>query len=142
MDRPYRRSGRIAAAFAGLNALIIGIVHFALPGYGYRAADLAEIPLLQREHFVYLGTYAIGSFLIAFGVMTLRFARGPASGDAALFFGLMSGVWALRTVLELLYPVALPLFVVATPHPALLTTTALVTLAYLWAFAAVMRARS
>lgn len=130
----------LATRFAGLMALAIGIAHFFMPSLGYAPDDLAAIPAPQRAHFVFLGTYAIAFFLLAFAVMTLLANRETPSPLMTVFLGLMVVVWPARLILELIYPVELFLFFTDDPHPLLLTALALICAAYLIGFALHLRA--
>ncbi|MEO1564444.1 MAG: hypothetical protein AAFR98_13490 [Pseudomonadota bacterium] len=123
-----------ATNISGVLVLLIGTAHFAMPRFGYNPATLSAIPDIQRDHFVYLGTYAIGCFLVAFGILTLVAGRGDRSFFERAFFGVMVAVWGMRVVLEVLYPVNLPLFFLTNPHPVLLSVIALIWLGYLFGF--------
>lgn len=121
---------RYAVRISGLLVLLIGLAHFVMPSLGYDAGDLAVIPEAQRDHFVYLGTYAIGTFLVSFGVLTLLADPCRPSRLEKVFFALMAFVWGARFVLELLYPVDLSLFILSNPHPVLLATVLLIWAGY------------
>lgn len=124
----------IATRISGLLVLAIGLAHFVLPTLGYSAADLEAIPALQRDHFVYLGTYSIAFFLVSFGVMTLLADRHAPNRPITVFLGLMVIVWCARLVLELLYPVELSLFFVPKPHPMLIATLTVIAAGYIVGF--------
>lgn len=55
---------------AGGLLLLIGVGHMFMPEWGYAPSAVAGMADLVEEHFYYLGTYAIGSFLLAFGIMS------------------------------------------------------------------------
>lgn len=115
---------------SGFLVLLIGVAHFAMPSFGYTVDALTEIPEVQREHFVYLGTYAIGTFLVAFGILTLICDPISHSFMERTFVGLMAIVWSLRLVLELIFPVNLSLFFLSAPHLPLLFVLSLILLGY------------
>lgn len=121
------------AALAGLMILPIALGHFVMPTLGYDAGDILAIPALQRDHFVYLGTYAIGSFLLAMSGLTLYFAVRAPGPEALVFFRVMAAVWVGRVLLEFLYPVDLRIFFLARPHGVLLAVTGLIAAGYLLA---------
>ncbi len=54
----------------GLVVIAIGLAHFFLPTFGYDPAIPAAMDAGSGAHFFYLGTYAIGGFLIAFGIIS------------------------------------------------------------------------
>jgi len=119
------------ALFAGLMILPVALGHFLLPTHGYAPSDIQAVPTLQRDHFVYLGTYAIGSFLLAMSGLTLYFALRPPTPEARVFFAVMAAVWVLRVVLEFVFPVDLPIFFLAQPHGVLVVVTGLIAAGYL-----------
>ncbi len=120
---------------SGFMVLAIGLAHFVMPTFGYSAGALAAIPEMQRDHFVYLGTYAIGTFLIAFGVMTLLTDANRRSPLETVFLGLMVVVWGARLMLEFVYPVDLSLFLLSNPHPMLVLSIVLIWIGYIAGFA-------
>lgn len=125
----------LAGRLAGGAVLAIGLSHFVMPSWGYAADDIAAVPDLQRDHFVYLGTYAIGSFLVSFGALSLIADARRGDRFETVFFGLMTAVWAGRLGLEAIYPVDLPLFFLARPHAVLSAAIALIFLGYAIGFA-------
>ena len=133
------RLARLATRIAGLMVLAIGLAHFAMPGFGYAPEALAAIPEAQRNHFVYLGTYAIGTFLVSFGVITLVADPGGRSRLEKVFYGSMAIVWGVRLALEFVYPVDLSLFFVARPHPMLVLAVAVIWAGYLAGLIACLR---
>ena len=119
---------------SGFMILMIGTAHFFMPSLGYDADTIASIPALPRDHFVYLGTYAIGTFLISFAIMTLLVPISKPSRADIIFLGLMAAVWLIRMFLEMIYPVELSLFFIDNPHPVLLATIAFIFVSYALAF--------
>jgi hypothetical protein len=80
----------------GVVALAVGAAHFLLPTLGYDQELLQSVPKVPRDHFVYLGTYAIGIFLVIAGVMSLFFAQLHGGTGARLFAGAQAAFWAAR----------------------------------------------
>jgi hypothetical protein len=115
---------------AGLATLAIGIAHFFLPRLGYDASVPASMNATTAAHFYYLGTYAIGGFLCAFGVLSLGVSKLKNDFAAGAFATVMAAVWAWRTVLEIVYPVNLQLFFLAKPTVVLLPIIAALALIY------------
>lgn len=116
---------------AGFLVLAIGLAHFVMPSLGYAPDALAAIPDAQRDHFVYLGTYAIGTFLVTFGILTLLSGHGQHGRLETAFFGLMVFVWGARLVLEFIYPVDLSLFFLDEPHLPLAGAVFVILLGYM-----------
>jgi len=114
---------------AGTIVCLIGGAHLFLPTHGYARAATDGFAPAAREHFYFLGTYAIAGFLLSLGALSLVFSRLPGPQTRA-FAGVMTLLWSARFVLELAYPVDLALFGVARPHPLLLGTLASLVLLY------------
>ncbi len=125
----------IALKTSGLIVLAVGLAHFAMPTLGYAPEVIAAVPEDQRDHFVYLGTYAIGMFLVSFAIMTLLVDPTHTDGLHRIFLGLMVMVWGTRIVLELIYPVKLSLFFLSNPHPVLVAALLMIWAGYVSAFA-------
>jgi hypothetical protein len=104
---------------AGGLLLLIGIGHMFMPEWGYAPSVVAGMTAVVEAHFYHLGTYAIGSFLMAFGIMSLVHARQPDSATTHAFTTVMGLVWVFRVALEFQYPVRLTIFVLHDPHPVL-----------------------
>jgi hypothetical protein len=114
----------------GLVVIAIGLAHFFLPTFGYDPAIPAAMDPGSGAHFFYLGTYAIGGFLIAFGIISLYTSKLADTRTAALFAGLMALMWGWRTALEIIYPVELRLFILDRPTLVLLPALAALTIVY------------
>jgi hypothetical protein len=126
---------------AGAIALAIGAAHFLLPTFGYDQDLLRSIPKVARDHFVFLGTYAIGIFLIIAGVLSLFFAQVGAGTGAQLFAGAQAAFWAARIVLEMMFPSRLQIFFLSDPPIALCAVSAVALAGYAIAFIAATHAR-
>lgn len=124
---------------SGLLVMAIGIAHFFMPVFGYDAKDLAEVPYVQRNHFVNLGAYMIGSFLVSFAVMTFMVDIRKPNVKVLVFLGLMVFVWAWRVVLELIFPANLPLFLLTNDHIGLMVVLPIIWIGYLVAFVQTFR---
>lgn len=122
-------SWSIPLRVAGSIVLCIGLAHLAMPTWGYDPAVAEAFTAQSRAHFYDLGTYAIGSFLIALGTLSLAFSRRP-SPEAATYCVAMTVLWSTRFGLELLFPVDLSLFFVARPHPVLAVVIGLLAVLY------------
>lgn len=123
-------------SIGGAIALVLGTAHFFLPNWGYDGLVLQSIPEIPRDHFVYLGTYAIGLFLVSVGVMSFHFAKLGGSQTAKLFAALQAAFWAARVLLEVRYPSHLQIFFLSEPPFALGAIGALAFVSYSAAFIA------
>ncbi len=96
---------------AGAIEIAVGLLHFAMPEFAYRAKGFS---LLQQSEidFVTLVIFSVGILLIAFGSLTMLFAKKIESTVELLYYYLMikTVLWTARVVLELLYPVNLRMF--------------------------------
>ena len=120
----------VSLRVAGVLVTTIGVGHIFMPTFGYRGAVPSGMEPAIREHFYFLGTYAICCFLLGFGVLTLMASKEPRARATQLFSGVMTGVWAFRFVLELRYPVSVPIFFLEDPHPSLMVILATITGAF------------
>lgn len=106
--RRLRTAGYISAIGA-VFVLAMGLIHFPM-AYGlvsepsYQALGPAAMDLLI------LLCLCVGILLVFVGVLSLVFARRLRAGNAAarVFFVGMGGLFLARTVLELMFPVAVP----------------------------------
>lgn len=109
----------VSLRMAGGLLLLIGVGHMFMPEWGYAPSAVAGMSDLVEEHFYHLGTYAIGSFLLAFGIMSFVHARQPGSESTLAFTAVMGLVWVFRVALEFHYPVRVRIFMLHNPHPVL-----------------------
>jgi hypothetical protein len=132
MTAPSRRLllATIALRLAGALVLAIGLGHVFMPTIGYAPEATVDMSTETKDHFYYLGTYAICAFLLSFGVLAFWFSRDVRSRDARFFAAVMTAVWSARLALELRYPVAVRLFVLDHPHPVLLAVIGVIVAAF------------
>ena len=109
---------------------------FCLPGWGYDGLLLQSIPEVPRNHFVHLGTYAIGMFLLCVSAMSFHFAQLGSNLTARLFAALQAIFWAGRILLELLFPSHLQIFFLGDPPVALAMIGVIACASYSMAFIA------
>ncbi len=131
-----------AVALRAGGALVtgIGLAHLAMPVWGYDPAVVEALAPATRAHFLDLATYAIATFLLAFGGLSFALSRRP-SPEAGVFCAVMSVVWSVRLGLELRFPVEVSLFSVPAPHLPLLAVIGLVAALYVAATALLLRDR-
>ena len=129
----YRWGLRLAGALV----LVIAVGHAFLPTLGYPPSASAKITGAARDHFYYLGTYAIGVFLLGFAVLAFVHSTRPPNLTFPL---VMTAVWTVRLVLELAYPVDIPILVL--DRPTMVITPVIITIAVAFATAAVAGAAS
>lgn len=132
MNRPGFRA--IGYRTGGTIALVIGVAHFFLPTWGYDGALLETVPEAPRDHFVYLGTYAIGMFLLIAGTMSIHLSGVAATSTTTLFALLQTAFWAGRFVLEVSFPSRLRIFFLSEPAAALMLVSVVACVSYAVAF--------
>lgn len=101
---------------AGIIEMLAGLAHFAMPHFVYQPKGFSF--LTQNEkHFIALGIFAVGILLIAFGILTILFSLKVDIKNELLFFYtiIKSFLWFARIILEILYPVKIPLFLMEQP---------------------------
>jgi hypothetical protein len=130
---------------AGTLVSLIAIGHIFMPAFGYADAVTSGMPVPVKEHFYYLGTYAICTFLFAFATLTFYHARTAGTPAALVFSATMAVVWWLRVALEFSYPVDVPIFFLDRPHPVLVPVLLIIAIAFTaaaWSAAAGRASRS
>lgn len=121
---------RIPMLIGGIFTFIIGVGHIFLPSMGYdKSVPLSMEPEVS-EHFYYLGTYAICSFLLALGAISIYFSRIKLSQQTVVISFILALVWIARAVFEFIYPVMLKIFMLDTPHSILKLVTSFIALLY------------
>ncbi len=128
-NHPYNLT-QWALSLGGLLTFAIGVMHIFMPEFGYDASVPQSMDTEVANHFYYLGTYAIASFLLTFGFLSIYLARQNIVQAMFPFALVLTGVWGLRAVLEIIYPVKLSLFFLDTPTTALLPITIILTVLY------------
>ena len=124
-DRIERWALRLAGAFV----LAIGVGHAFLPTLGYPTSATAGMSRAAEEHFYYLGTYAIGMFLLGFALLSFISSTRPSLA----FSTVMTMVWTIRLVLEFAYPVDIQIFLLQRPHTIITPVLAAIAAAYITA---------
>jgi hypothetical protein len=116
LDMDATRSFRAALWFAGAVAIVAGLVH-ASWHFFFRAYP--EMGGLREEHWEVfsLFNFSIGLLLLFMGAVALAAAASRASTLAQLrtLAAFLAATWSIRFLLELAYPVRIPLLVVTTP---------------------------
>jgi hypothetical protein len=120
---------RWALRLAGVLVLAIGIGHAFLPTLGYPASATAGMTHATKDHFYYLGTYSIGTFLLAFAVLSFLSSNRPARA----FSIVMAVVWTTRLALEVVYPVNVQISLLQHPTQVIEPLVAIIAAAYLTA---------
>jgi predicted anti-sigma-YlaC factor YlaD len=95
---------RGALLFGGAATAMIGVGHIFMPAAGYAPSIAQGMTPDVRDHFYFLGTYAICGFLLSFATLSLYFSAqryGPAS---LVVCSVLAMFWSGRVVLELIYP--------------------------------------
>lgn len=115
----------------GVAELLIALLHFLMPLQLSGDEEIAQLPAQYRS-FVLLATLAIGLCVMVFGALCLYFSQKLLAGErTAWAFGISQGVlWAGRAILEMAFPVRIPLFFL--PNPTLLVLPLSISLALLF----------
>jgi hypothetical protein len=86
-----------------------------MPTLGYEKSISGSMSKEITDHFYYLGTYAISTFLLTLGFISIYASRlkyAEVSFTLSVAFGLL---WILRIFFEVIYPVQLKLFFLDKP---------------------------
>ncbi|GGN65811.1 hypothetical protein GCM10010112_27600 [Actinoplanes lobatus] len=122
----WDRIERWSLRLAGTLVLAIGIGHAFLPTLGYPIAATDGMSPEAKDHFYYLGTYAIGTFLLGFAVLSFIYSTRPSP----VFSTTMAAVWTMRLALEYAYPADVPIFLLQRPHTLIAPMLAIIAAAY------------
>lgn len=123
---------------SGCIILLIGVAHTIFPIYGYSddVQDFFKQSPPIADHFYYLATYAICSFLLFIGLVTVwigvsaEFAkRNP---KFITYYSVLSIIlWTSRIALEIKYPVKLSLFGIHSPSLNLMIVLSLIVIGFI-----------
>lgn len=112
---------RFALLAGGVITLVIGVAHIFMPTVGYAQTIPEEMSKEVSDHFYYLGTYAICAFLLTLGSLSVYFSKLENTKNSLVLSFILALLWIVRTLLEIIYPVNLSLFILESPHVPLLT---------------------
>lgn len=110
---------RLPMLTGGIITMIIGFGHIFMPTAGYEDTVIFSMAPAIRDHFYYLGTYAICIFLLALGFISIYFSRIELSIHTIIISSILAILWIGRTILEFIYPVEIKIFMLQKPHNAL-----------------------
>lgn len=111
---------RILMIVGGVVTGMIAIGHIFMPEFGYDKIVPQAMEYSVREHFYYLGTYAVCLFLMVFSALSLFFSGFKYPKATSVVCTMLFVFWCGRTVLEVVYPVNLKIFFLDNPHVVLL----------------------
>jgi hypothetical protein len=116
----------------GIAELLIALLHFVWPSQLIRIGEFANLST-DYKNFLVLGCIAVGLCLIVFGTLSIYYTRGLVAGKkSAWVYGISQGiVWEIRTALELIFPVKIPLLFVTNPSALILPLGFLLGLVFL-----------
>jgi len=121
---------KIALLTGGILTTAIGIAHIFIPSLGYSDNIVVNMNTEIRNYFDYLATYAICAFLLTLGFLSIYFSRLTYPRASFVVCSTLSVLWIARLVLELKYPVEIPLFVMQRPTVVLLPVIAFIATLY------------
>ena len=106
---------------AGVIEVIAGLSHFAMPHFAHQSKGFSLLD--QNElSFVNAGVFSVGILLMALGAFTIYLSRKEdISTEVLLYYGIIQSVlWLMRIVIEIVYPIKIPLFQIRQPTVFLL----------------------
>jgi len=96
--------------------LLVALFHLIWP----LQLRTSEINLMSQDYrsLFLLAVITVGVCLAVFGLLSIYFSERIAVGDqAARVYVLSQGLlWIVRGILEIIFPLRVPLFIVAVPH--------------------------
>jgi len=122
---------------SGCLAIFQGIKHFPMAFETIKYHEYANLSKPASDLLILLW-FCTGLMLITLGVLSLYFSRKLKTGDfAAHIFFLCGGIaYSVRTLFELIYPVAIP-----EPNHFVLPAVIIGSLLYLISFALTLKAK-
>ena len=121
---------QLSLRLGGAITMTIGAAHLFFPTMGYEGAVRDGMSPPIQDHFYYLATYAIAAFLLALGAISLFFSRLDHLPSAVAVACVLAVLWSARLLLELAYPVQVPLFHVLRPSTFILPVIAIMAALY------------
>ena len=115
----------------GILVSIIGVGHIFMPEFGYEKNIPASMDTEISNHFYYLGTYAICSFLLSLGIISIYLSRKNYRDISLTICSIWALLWTSRFILEIIYPVKLKLFFLTNPTQVLTPFIGLIALIYI-----------
>lgn len=127
------KAGNIGLISSGCMISLIGLAHTVFPVYGYGddVQDFFKQSPSVADHFYYLATYAICSFLLFIGLVTIYIGASPEfvknNSKFITYYTVLSiALWSGRLLLEIKYPVRLSLFGITNPTNNLVIVLSLI----------------
>ena len=106
---------------AGIIEVVAGLAHFAMPHFAYQSEGFS---LLNQNEvgFITAGVFSVGILLMTFGALTVYFSlRDDTSTEVLVYYGITQSIlWLMRIVIEIVYPIKIPLFQIRQPTVILL----------------------
>lgn len=100
----------------GVLELFVALFHLVWP-LQLRTSEVNLLPANYRS-LLMLAIIAVGICMAVFGLFSIYFSGRIAIGDqTAQVYALSQGLlWIVRGILELIFPVRVPLFMITVPH--------------------------
>ncbi|HLP15392.1 MAG TPA: hypothetical protein VK470_03975, partial [Bacteroidota bacterium] len=115
----------------GVMELLLALLHFTWPFQLLTNEEFSRLSAASHD-VVLLCVLAVGLLLFVFGGLSIYFStRIEVAAAPAVIFGYSQGLlWLGRTILEIVLPVRVPLFMIANPSTYILAGAILLTLIY------------
>ncbi len=122
----------------GIGELLIALVHFIWPTQLVHTGEYVPLSA-DYTNLLVLTCMAVGLCLTVFGILSIYSVQGLIAAEKwAWAYGISQGIlWELRALLEIIFPVRIPLFFVTTPTLFILPFSVVLGLLFLiplWVF--------
>ncbi len=107
---------RIGLRIAGSLLFLISLGYLLLPSHGYSPDLTTNWSLETKDHFYYLATYMICTFVLTLSILSLIYSVQRPSRPIAWFTSISTVLWSVRLYLETQFPVNVKLFFFEHPH--------------------------
>lgn len=130
MDK--RQLGSNIIRIGGILEFLIALLHFLWPIQLVETGEFTSLSI-DYSNYLVLSCISVGLCQALFGVLCFSAAKALITGEklAWLFCVTQSMLWLIRGVLEMIFPVRVPLFMINTPTILVLPLSFLLGLLFL-----------
>ncbi len=110
-----RNSAKTLLIVAAVVEIVVGLAHFGMPAFALKSPGIAASAEIESD-FLTLLLLCVGILLIAFGACTLLLLRESVAIQILFYYTVIKSVlWLARVIIEVVYPVEVPLFHLEQP---------------------------
>ncbi len=128
--KPRRNLAKTLLIVAGVIEIVVGLAHFGMSAFTPKSPEIAA-SAQSKPDSVTLLTLSVALLLMAFGACTLLLIRESVPAQILFYYTVIkSAFWLGRVILEVIYPVKVPLFSLEQPTLVILPILVIVWLLF------------